>query len=68
MVAPKKEALKGAEAELAVAMVSLEKKRAALREVQDKLAKLQVLSVRRRIFVLKTLFQNKGAPRVFILG
>ena len=69
MVAPKKEALKGAEAELAVAMASLEKKRAALREVQDKLAKLQVLSVRQRIFVLKTLFQDKGAkPRAFILA
>ena len=42
MVAPKKEALKEAEGDLAVAMGSLEKKRASLREVQDKLAKLQV--------------------------
>ena len=42
VVAPKKEALKEAEGDLAVAMGSLEKKRASLREVQDKLAKLQV--------------------------
>nr|XP_022323965.1 dynein heavy chain 7, axonemal-like isoform X6 [Crassostrea virginica] len=41
VVAPKKEQLKKAEAELAVAMSHLEKKRASLREVQDKLAKLQ---------------------------
>lgn len=41
VVAPKKEQLKKAEAELAVAMSLLEKKRASLREVQDKLAKLQ---------------------------
>jgi len=41
VVAPKKEALRVAEGELAVAMEGLEKKRAALREVQDNLAKLQ---------------------------
>lgn len=41
VVAPKKEQLKNANAELAVAMSHLEKKRASLREVQDKLAKLQ---------------------------
>nr|XP_058956956.1 dynein axonemal heavy chain 7-like [Pocillopora verrucosa] len=41
VVAPKKAALKEAEAELSVAMESLNKKRAALREVQDKLARLQ---------------------------
>lgn len=41
VVAPKKAALKVAEGELAVAMESLEKKRSNLREVQDKLAKLQ---------------------------
>lgn len=41
MVAPKKEALKKAEGELAEAMGSLEKKRASLKEVQDKLNKLQ---------------------------
>ncbi|KAK7506434.1 hypothetical protein BaRGS_00002546, partial [Batillaria attramentaria] len=41
VVAPKKEALKKAEGELAEAMGSLEKKRASLREVQDKLSKLQ---------------------------
>ncbi|XP_013383060.1 dynein heavy chain 7, axonemal-like [Lingula anatina] len=40
VVAPKKEALKKANAELAVAMAALEKKRAALKEVQDKLARL----------------------------
>ena len=40
VVAPKKEALAKAEGELAVAMGALEKKRASLREVQDKLAKL----------------------------
>ena len=34
VVAPKKESLKKAEGELAVAMASLEKKRASLREVQ----------------------------------
>ncbi|XP_028408947.1 dynein heavy chain 7, axonemal-like [Dendronephthya gigantea] len=41
VVAPKKEALAAAEAELAVAMEGLEKKRAVLREVQEKLARLQ---------------------------
>jgi len=39
-VAPKKIALKKAESELAEAMGSLEKKRASLKEVQDKLNKL----------------------------
>ena len=48
VVAPKKEMLKSAEAELSVAMTNLEKKRSSLREVQDKLAKLQ-----------ETLEQNK---------
>ncbi len=42
VVAPKKIALAAAEGELSVAMAALEKKRASLREVQDKLAKLQV--------------------------
>ncbi|XP_039266483.2 dynein axonemal heavy chain 7-like isoform X2 [Styela clava] len=41
IVAPKKIKLKGAEAELAVAMESLKKKQAALKEVQDKLKMLQ---------------------------
>ena len=41
VVAPKKEKLKKANADLAEAMASLEKKRASLREVQDKLSKLQ---------------------------
>lgn len=41
VVAPKKEKLAQAEGELKVAMVSLQKKQAALKEVQDKLAKLQ---------------------------
>jgi len=41
VVAPKKAALAKANGELAVAMASLEKKRASLKEVQDKLAKLQ---------------------------
>ena len=41
MVAPKKEKLKKANAELAEAMSSLEAKRSSLREVQDKLNKLQ---------------------------
>lgn len=41
VVAPKKAALKEAEAKLAVAMAELEKKRAKLREVQQKLAKLK---------------------------
>jgi dynein heavy chain len=41
VVAPKKIALKAAEAELSVAMASLEKKRASLREVQAKLAALE---------------------------
>ena len=40
VVAPKKIALKKAESELATAMASLEKKRASLREVQEKLNKL----------------------------
>ena len=40
MVAPKKIAFKKAESELATAMGSLEKKRASLKEVQDKLNKL----------------------------
>ncbi|XP_052080869.1 dynein axonemal heavy chain 7-like isoform X1 [Mytilus californianus] len=41
VVAPKKELLKKAEGELSVAMGFLEKKRASLREVQEKLSKLQ---------------------------
>lgn len=41
VVAPKKEKLAQAEGELKVAMASLQKKQAALKEVQDKLAKLQ---------------------------
>lgn len=41
VVAPKKEKLAQAEGELKVAMESLRKKQAALKEVQDKLAKLQ---------------------------
>ncbi|XP_019118943.2 dynein heavy chain 7, axonemal [Larimichthys crocea] len=41
VVAPKKEKLAQAEGELMVAMQSLQKKQAALKEVQDKLAKLQ---------------------------
>ena len=42
VVAPKKEALKEAQATLAKAMSELEKKRSSLKEVQDKLNKLQV--------------------------
>lgn len=41
VVAPKKIALAAAEAEFQAAMASLELKRAALREVQAKLAKLE---------------------------
>ncbi|ELU17469.1 hypothetical protein CAPTEDRAFT_228350 [Capitella teleta] len=41
VVAPKKIALKEAESKLSVAMADLNKKRASLKEVQDKLAKLQ---------------------------
>jgi len=41
VVAPKKVKLKEAETDLAVAMGELEKKRADLKEVQDKLAALQ---------------------------
>ena len=41
VVAPKKESLKKANDEFAVAMASLEAKRASLREVQEKLNKLQ---------------------------
>ena len=41
VVAPKKIALKAAEGKLAIAMSDLNKKRASLKEVQDKLAKLQ---------------------------
>lgn len=41
VVAPKKKKLAQAEGELKVAMESLQKKQAALRDVQDKLAKLQ---------------------------
>ncbi|XP_033628553.1 dynein heavy chain 7, axonemal-like isoform X2 [Asterias rubens] len=41
VVAPKKLALKAAESELRVAMEGLEKKRAVLKEVQDKLKKLE---------------------------
>lgn len=41
VVAPKKLALKEAEQKLSVAMSDLEKKRASLREVQDKLFKLE---------------------------
>ena len=41
VVAPKKAKLKVAQADLAVAMGELEKKRADLKEVQDKLAALQ---------------------------
>ena len=40
-MAPKKEKLAQAEGELLVAMTGLQKKQAALKEVQDKLAKLQ---------------------------
>ena len=42
IVAPKKEKLKEAEGTLAVAMGKLNKKRAELKEVQDKLHRLQV--------------------------
>ena len=42
MVAPKKEKLKEAEGELSVAMGALNKKRAELQEVQDKLHRLQM--------------------------
>jgi len=41
VVAPKREALHEAEEQLSVAMADLEKKRASLQEVQDKLAKLE---------------------------
>lgn len=41
MVAPKKAKLKEAEADLAIAMGDLNKKRADLKAVQDKLADLQ---------------------------
>lgn len=41
VVAPKKEKLAQAEGKLQVAMEGLRKKQAALKEVQDKLAKLQ---------------------------
>ena len=41
VVAPKREALHEAEEQLSVAMADLEKKRASLREVQDKLARLE---------------------------
>lgn len=41
VVAPKKEKLAQAEGELSIAMEGLRKKQAALKEVQDKLAKLQ---------------------------
>merc|ERR1739838_320382 len=41
VVAPKKIKLKGAEAELEVAMSALRKKQAALKEVQDKLQRLR---------------------------
>ena len=41
VVAPKKAALKVAESKYSVAMADLEKKRASLREVQEKLGKLQ---------------------------
>lgn len=41
VVAPKKEKLQQAEGELSVAMQGLRIKQAALKEVQDKLAKLQ---------------------------
>ena len=41
VVAPKREALCEAEEQLSVAMADLEKKRASLREVQGKLAKLE---------------------------
>lgn len=41
IVAPKKIKLAAAEGELKIAMDGLRKKQAALREVQDKLAKLQ---------------------------
>lgn len=41
VVAPKKEKLAQAEGKLKVAMEGLRKKQAALKEVQDKLAKLQ---------------------------
>ena len=41
VVAPKKAALAKANGELSVAMAALEKKRASLREVQEKLSKLQ---------------------------
>ena len=41
IVAPKKELLKKSEGELSVAMANLNAKRASLKEVQDKLTKLQ---------------------------
>ena len=62
VVAPKKEALKEAEGDLAVAMGSLEKKRASLREVQDKLAKLQV-----RACACVSMSCNANSHRSFVL-
>ena len=41
VVAPKREALREAEGKMRVALADLEKKRAQLREVQDKLSKLE---------------------------
>lgn len=52
VVAPKQEALAAAEGELKVAMGSLEKKRAALKEVQDKLKKLEVSAIRTILVML----------------
>lgn len=43
VVAPKKLALAEAEKAFSIAMASLELKRAQLKEIQDKLAKLEVL-------------------------
>ncbi len=60
VVAPKKIALAAAEGELSVAMAALEKKRASLREVQDKLAKLQVGALLKICII--------WSPRVSVLG
>lgn len=49
VVAPKKEKLAQAESELEVAMTALQKKQAALKEVQDEVAKLnQILDANKK--------------------
>ena len=69
IVAPKKEKLKEAEATLAVAMGELNKKRAELKEVQDKLHRLQVKleeNKQKKVNTIQDCLPSLNFPKLFI--